>query len=128
MAIIPRNDAHPSLSPLPTGRPYEFLDLADRAGTYATTAIADHPGCLELHITVLRWGPRSARAMRRDLEWLKDLARSRGKGRIVGITIPQALVADQRWFKFARAYGFTSQCLAQSAELILDGDPVQRRS
>lgn len=128
MAIVPRNDAHPSLSPLPAGRPYEFVDLADEAGTYAAAAIGDHPGCLELHITVLRWGPRSARAMRRDLEWLKALARARGRTRIVGITIPQGLVADQRWFKFARAYGFTSQCLTQSAELKLDGPAPPGRS
>lgn len=119
MAVIRRNDAHPSLSGLHEGRIFEFMDLADAEGTYAAAAIGERPGCLELHLTMLRWGPRSARALRQDLEWLKELARSRGQGRIVGHTIAAGLEVDRRWFKFARAYGFTRQLVHQSAELIL---------
>lgn len=120
MPIIPRADAHPSLLGLPEERLFEFVDLVDGKGTYAAAAIGDRPGCLELHLTVLRWGPRSAKAMHEDLEWLKQLARSRGKSRIVGLTIAAGIDVDRRWFKFAHAYGFTHQLVHQSAELRLE--------
>ena len=120
MTIIRRYDAHPSLAELPTGSSFEYVDLADEAGTYAAAAIGERPGCLELHLSVLRWGPRSARALRQDLDWLKELARTRGHGRIVGHTIAPGLEPDMRWFKFAQAYGFTRQRVHQTAELPLD--------
>ena len=120
MPITPRSSAHPSLSPLAQPQRYNYVDLADHTGTYATAALAEHPDCLELHLTVLRWGPQSARALRQDLEWLKDHARALGKARIVGLMLPLGLEADQRWFKFTRAFGFTGQRLHQSAELVLD--------
>lgn len=123
MPVTPRNSAHPSLSPLAQPRRYSFMDLADRSGVYATAALAEHPDCLELHLTVLRWGPRSARALRQDLEWLRGHARSLGKARIVGLMLPGGLEADRRWFKFTRAFGFTGQRLHQSAELVLDPAP-----
>ena len=125
MAVIARQDANPSLQAPPNARPYEHVDLADEAGIYATAAIGDHPGCLELHLSILRWGPRCARALRRDLEWLKNLARARGKTRIVGVTIPNGLEPDHRWFKFTRAFGFDRQQLHQSAELVLQPDHKQ---
>lgn len=120
MAITPRTGAHPSLAELPPEREFTFVDLTDKAGTYATAAIGERVGCLELHLTVLRWGPRCARAMRQDLEWLKELARSRGCGRIVGHTITPGLDVDRRWFKFARTFGFSRQRVHQTAELSLD--------
>ena len=119
MAVIRRTDAHPSLPELPTERSFEFLDLADQAGTYAAAAIGERPGCLELHLSVLRWGPKSARALRQDLDWLKNLARERGKPSIIGHTIAPGLEVDHLWFRFARAYGFTSQHVHQTAELTL---------
>jgi hypothetical protein len=95
-------------------------DLTDNSGPYAVAAVAEHADCLELHLEVLRYGPRAARALAQDLEELKQLGRRLGKGRIVGLHQPRTLEADALWFKFTRQFGFGNQRLYQCAELPLD--------
>ncbi|MGE4551770.1 MAG: hypothetical protein AB7D57_01580 [Desulfovibrionaceae bacterium] len=104
---------------LPADR-YEFLELSDAAGPYALAALAEHPDALELHLEMLRWGPRAARGLETDLAWLKDRARRTGKHRILGIRQETDGAPDPRWPKFTRHYGFTGQCVLQMASLELD--------
>jgi hypothetical protein len=121
MAIMPQADAHPSLSGLHEPWRMRFFSLADAAGQqYAAAALAEHPDALELHLTVLRFGPATVRALRADMEELKKMARAMGKTRIVGLRHEPGAEADPRWPKFTRLFGFTGQRVLQAAELRLD--------
>jgi hypothetical protein len=120
MPLIPQNDAHPSQARLDCGRPLRHFLLADAVGAYAAAALAEHPEALELHLTVLRFGPAAVRALRADLEELKVMARAAGKRRIVGLRLESGPLADPRWPKFTRLFGFTGQQVLQAAELALD--------
>ena len=120
MALRLRPYAHRSFCTLPGQENMRHYDLTDNYGNYAVAAVAEHADCLELHLEVLRYGPRAARALAQDLEELKQLARRLGKGRIVGLTQQETLEADALWFKFTRQFGFRNQRLFQCAELPLD--------
>lgn len=118
MSLTPLAGAHPALEPLRPGlRCYE---LRDERGVYAAVALGEHPDCLELHLELLRFGPRTVRSMRKDLEELKALALGLGKSRIIGIKAEAGEEPDRRWPKFTRLFGFTGQRLLQLAELRLD--------
>jgi hypothetical protein len=120
MAITPETDAHPCLAGLQEPWRLRFFSLSDRDGLYAAAALAEHPDALELHLTVLRFGPATVRALRVDLEELKGMARRLGKTRIVGLRVEPGPEADPRWPKFTRLFGFTGQRVLQAAELSLD--------
>jgi hypothetical protein len=120
MPLYPRKYAHPSLPELPNPESFRHLELADENGIYAAAALAEHPDCLELHLTVLRYGPRVARHLQADVAKLRALAKRLGKARVVGLMQNPGLVADARWFKFTRLFGFTRQRLYQCAELAVD--------
>jgi len=120
MAISPEAAAHPSLLGLHEPWRMRFYSLSDKAGQYAAAAVAEHPDALELHLTVLRFGPAAVRALRADMEELKGMARRLGKKRIVGLRVEPGLAADPRWPKFTRLFGFTNQRVLQAAELTLD--------
>ena len=96
---------------------YGFLELSDQAGTYGYAAICEHEDCLELHLEVVRWGPRTRLALARDLDWLRAEARQRGKSRIIGVREEPGDEPDPRWARFTRLYGFTGQRLLQTAWL-----------
>jgi hypothetical protein len=120
MAILAEASAHSCLTGLHEPWRMRFFSLADEAGQYAAAALAEHPDALELHLTVLRFGPATVRALRADLEELKDLARRLGKRRIVGLRVEPGTQADPRWPKFTRLFGFTNQRVLQAAEMNLD--------
>ena len=120
MTLHLRSHAHPSHQSLKGQENMRHYDLADIFGHYAVAAVAEHADCLELHLEVLRYGPRAARALAQDLEKLKQLARQLGKERIVGLHQPGTLEADALWFKFTRQFGFRNQRLYQCAELPLE--------
>lgn len=120
MTINAEVDAHPSLSGLPEPWRMRFFSLSDETGQYAAAALAEHPDALELHLTVLRFGPATVRALRADMEELKRMARKLGKTRIVGLRVEPGAQADPRWPKFTRLFGFTGQRVLQAAELRLD--------
>jgi hypothetical protein len=96
---------------------YGFLELSDRDGVYGYAAICEHEDCLELHLEVVRWGPRARQALARDLEWLRREARRRGKSRIIGVREEPGAEPDPRWARFTRIYGFTGQRVLQTAWL-----------
>jgi len=120
MSMHPLKNAHPSLQDLKPADKYSFYALADETGTYAVGALAQHPDCLELHLEVLRFGPKTVRALRADVEELKILARSLGKTRIAAVRVEGGQCPDLRWPKFTRLFGFTNQRLYQAAELLLE--------
>ena len=118
MSVLPNHAPHPAQAHYDPAR-YAFYELRDEHGTYAHAAVSEHEDCLELHLEVVRWGPRSRRAMVADLEWLKDLARERGLARIVGVRQEADGQPDPLWAKFTRLYGFTGQNVLQTAWLDL---------
>lgn len=120
MAICPVQNAHPALGALGALPRLRCVELVDEGGPYAAAAIGEHPDCLELHLVVLRFGPATVRALRADLEELKQEARRLGKGRIVGLRVEDGPAPDPRWPKFTRLFGFTGQRVLQVAELGLD--------
>ncbi len=120
MPITAEADAHPSLTGLHEPRRMRFFSLHDTVGQYAAAAVAEHPDALELHLSVLRFGPATVRALRADMEELKHMARRLGKRRIVGLRVEPGIKADPRWPKFTRLFGFTNQRVLQAAELTLD--------
>ncbi|MDQ7836081.1 MAG: hypothetical protein RDU24_11920 [Humidesulfovibrio sp.] len=120
MPIFEQPGAHSSLSGLPESRHMRFFTLSDAAGLYAAAALAEHPDALELHLSVLRYGPATVRALRADVEELKALARRLGKTRILGLRVEPGLEIDPRWPKFTRLFGFTNQRVVQAAELSLE--------
>lgn len=120
MPIFPQPGAHSSLSGLREPSRMRFYTLADETGIYAAAALAEHPDALEVHLSVLRFGPAALRALRADVEELKAMARRLGKSRIVGLRVEPGTEADQRWPKFTRLLGFTNQQVLQAAELRLD--------
>lgn len=120
MSIIAEANAHSSLAGLHEPGRMRFYSLSDRSGQYAAAALAEHPDALELHLTVLRFGPATVRALRADMEELKRMARQLGKKRIVGLRVEPGIEADPRWPKFTRLFGFTNQRVLQTAELTLD--------
>lgn len=120
MAIYPVTGAHPALAGLASPERFRFYELADGNGAYAAAALAEHLDCLELHLSVLRYGPHAVRSLRADLEELKRMAKNLGKTRIVGLRQESGPQADPRWAKFTRLFGFTNQQVYQAAELALD--------
>lgn len=120
MPIFPVENAHPALGALCCVARLRFYELADARGPYAAAALAEHEDCLELHLEVLRFGPGTVRALRADVEELKDMARRLGKVRIVGLRTEDGQHPDPRWAKFTRLFGFTGQRVFQAAELTLD--------
>lgn len=120
MAISQVENAHPALGALCLVARLRFYELADARGTYAAAALAEHADCLELHLEVLRFGPSTVRALRTDVEELKDMARRLGKTRIVGLRTEEGQQPDPRWAKFTRLFGFTGQRVFQAAELTVD--------
>lgn len=120
MPIIPVENAHSALGALCRASRFCWYELADARGTYAAAALAEHPDCLELHLEVLRFGPGTVRALRADVEELKDMARRLGKARIVGLRTEDGQQPDPRWPKFTRLFGFTGQRVFQAAELTVD--------
>jgi len=120
MAIHPVETAHSALQGLNPKERFRFFELADERGPYAAAALAEHPDCLEVHLEVLRFGPGVVRALQADMAELKDMARSLGKSRIVGLRMENGTEADKRWPKFTRLFGFTGQRVYQAAELKVD--------
>ena len=112
--------AHSSLTYLSPADRFSFYELADEAGTYAAAALATHADCLELHLVVLRFGPKAVRSLRADVEELKRLAKSLGKTRIAALRTESGLEIDPRWPKFTRMFGFTGQRVYQAAELLVE--------
>ncbi len=120
MAIIALAQPHPALATLHESWRFRFYSLSGKDGEYAAAALAEHEDALELHLEVLRFGPATVRALRADVEELKDMARRLGKTRIVGLRVEPGGQADPRWPKFTRLFGFTGQQVLQAAELRLD--------
>jgi len=120
MTITAQTIAHSSLSDVQEPWRLRFYSLTDEAGQYAAAALAEHPDALELHLSVLRFGPATVRALRADMEELKRMARQMGKTRIIGLRVEPGPQADPRWPKFTRLFGFTNHQVLQAAELRLD--------
>jgi hypothetical protein len=120
MTITAQSIAHSSLADVQAPSRLRFYSLSDETGQYAAAALAEHPDALELHLTVLRFGPAAVRALRADMEELKRMARRLGKTRIIGLRVEPGPEADPRWAKFTRLFGFTGQRVLQAAELRLD--------
>ncbi len=102
------------------GRGYQWCSLRDNEGEYAVAALALRGDALELHLEVAAWDLRTARNLRRDMEWLKDYAQSLGLRRIVGLRCEDDGRPDPLWPKFTRMFGFRGQALVQVARLDLD--------
>lgn len=116
MSIVAYKNAPEALESLSQEQRFRFYGLHDETGAYAVAALAEHADCLELHLEVLRFGAGVVRALRQDVQELKEMARALGKRRIVGMKIEEGR-ADPRWPKFTRLFGFTGQKVYQSAEL-----------
>ena len=119
MAIQPTKNAHSTLSYLSGRARFRFFLLADERGPYAAAALAEHPDCLEVHLEVLRFGPRAVRSLRADVAELARMAKAAGKSRVVGVRVEPGQTPDPRWPKFTRLVGFTGQQVLQAAELRL---------
>ena len=115
MSVTNVDTAPAQLQSLPRPQRYQWYRLGDDLGEYAVAAVAEAGEDLELHLVVTDWGLRARRGLVRDMEWLKDMARNRGKRRILGVKLETADVPDPRWPKFTRLFGFTNHCLIQSA-------------
>lgn len=119
MAILPTKNAHCALYYLTPRERFRFFVLRDARGPYAAAALAEHPDALEVHLEVLRFGPGVVRALRKDVEELRRMARERGKSRVIGLRLEPGARPDPRWAKFTRLLGFTGQRLYQAAELLV---------
>jgi len=125
MGLVATKNVHHTMRELALRGQFLFFDLADKHGTYGAAAVSEHKDCLELHLSVERFGPGVVRAMRRDLAELERMARAKGKTRIVGLRMEDGPTADARWSKFTRLFGFTGQRVYQTAELALDVEAVK---
>ncbi|SKA85548.1 hypothetical protein SAMN02745704_01885 [Paucidesulfovibrio gracilis DSM 16080] len=125
--------APPCHAHFPAGE-YAFLRLFDAHGTYALAAVAERTVCAELHLEVVRPGPRAMRGMVADLELFRQRMAKKGIMRIVGLRQISDLnaasdaQAQDRWFRFTRAFGFTEQSLVQTAFLDTDARPKRHIS
>lgn len=93
---------------------YTYFSLYNDEGDFGVAALAEHEDSLEVHIELTRWGLQVLRALRKDNDWLRSYARSRGKSRVVGIK-QETGELDERWPKFTRLMGFTGQAVVQTA-------------
>lgn len=98
---------------------YCWYSLRDEKGEYAVAGVARRGDALELHLEVECWNLRTARNLRRDMEWLKEYARETGARRIVGLRSEGSGRPDLLWPKFTRMFGFRNQALVQVASLEL---------
>ena len=119
MSVRSIHERPEALADLPGHGRYTFYELFDEAGTYALAATADAGEALELHLTVTRWGPRAARALERDMDWLAARARAAGKRRIVALRQEPDGRPDPVWPRFTARFGFTGHAVFQTAGLEL---------
>lgn len=96
---------------------FRWLMLHDKETPYAYCAFAEYRDTLEIHVSFVRWGPRVRRCVHGDVAWLKQEARRLGKNRIMGVRIDGSGEFDPNLFRFASLYGFTDQCVLQTATL-----------
>jgi len=101
---------------------YRWLELHHNDLPYGYSAIREHEDALELHVSLIRWGPQIRRNIHGDVHWLKEESRRLGKKRITGIRISHAEGLNPNLFRFARIYGFTDQCVLQT--MSMDVDPA----
>lgn len=107
------------LAYLPDHGRFEWFRLGDEQGDYAVLGLAEAGAdCLELHLEITDWGLRARKGLARDMGWLREYARTRGKSRILGLKGGREL--DPIWPKFTRLYGFTGHAVVQTAYLDVD--------
>lgn len=100
---------------------FEWFWLGDEHGEYAVAALAEaEDECLEAHMEVTDWGLRARRGLAKDVVWLKQYARKKGRKRILCVRYDAEL--DPRWPKFLKLYGFTDYAVVQTAFLHIDGE------
>lgn len=89
-----------------------YLELYDETGDVKAVVGLDWctvPQGVQLHIEIKpgKWGPKAARFLKHELDWLEREARMRGCKAICACT---SNVHDaERWFKFTDMYGFEDQ-------------------
>lgn len=103
------------LKHFPSG--YRWLELHDNGEPYGFAAITGRGEDLELHLTLVRWGPSVLRSLRNDLEWLKEEGRRMGKRRILGVRIDSQGTFSPELFRFADLMGFTDRCILQTVAM-----------
>lgn len=116
MSLRALDQAPEALAYLPEPSRFRFFELFDARGTYGFGALAEAADCLEVHLEVVRFGPRALACLRRDTAWLRAEARRLGKPRILALRA-DLTAPDPRWPKFTRLLGFTGHCVVQMARL-----------
>lgn len=116
MAVREQESKPECMAHFPDGT-YRWLDLHDHGETYGHAAIAVRGSDLELHVTMLRWGPKIRRHLQKDVAWLKREARRLGLQRILGVRASAQGEFDPSLFRFARLFGFSEMCVVQTAAL-----------
>ena len=96
---------------------YRWLTLHDRGEIYGHAAIAERGSDLELHVTMIRWGPQVRRHVQEDVEWLKGEAQRLGLKRILGVRGNSHGEFAPNFYRFARLFGFGSESLLQMTSL-----------
>lgn len=96
-------DARPeAYAHFPDNGRYRWLELHDRDTVYGHAATADRDDAMELHISLLQWGPGTNRQLFGDFEWLKEDAKRLGKAKIIGIRANDEGIFDKNLFRFAK--------------------------
>lgn len=97
--------------------PYRWLELHHQGEVYGHAALAERGSDLELHLTLIRWGPQTRRRLVGDAAWLRAEARRLGKTRVMGLRACDAEAFDPKLFRFARLYGFGGAWVIQAAAM-----------
>ena len=116
MSVSKVNEKPETMAHFPD-EPYRFYRIHDDDEDYGSVALAERGDDLELHVTLTRWGPSVRRALRKDVEWLNGEARRLGKKRVVGMRFDSRGDVDMKLFRFAALFGFTEQCVVQTAAM-----------
>lgn len=119
MCVVERKEKPDCMAHFPDDR-YRWLELHDRGDIYGHAAIAGRGEDLELHLTMLRWGPGVRRSLKKDVAWLKGEAKRLGLRRILGVRADARGVFDPGLFRFAGLFGFTEKCVLQTAAMTLE--------
>jgi len=118
MSVSETDEKPLAMAHFPDGR-YRWLVLHHGGEPYGFAAVAERGEDLELHLTLSRWGPSVRRRLGADLDWLAAEARRLGLRRILGVRVDGEGRFSPELFRFAALYGFTQQCVVQTAALDL---------
>ncbi|MUM77247.1 hypothetical protein GKC30_06350 [Pseudodesulfovibrio sp. F-1] len=101
---------------------YRWLELHHQGEAYGHAALAERGSDLELHLTLIRWGPLTRRRLAADADWLRTEAVRLGKRRVLGLRAVGPDGYDPRLFRFARLFGFKEAWVLQAAAMAVEPD------